>query len=76
MAYIMDIYSPYVDNSNVKFRFELNGQQWCIRQVEVRDGLPVILLPIEDTTSLQDFYIYKTFAEAYAFYKKLKRINK
>lgn len=76
MAYIIDSYSKYGDNSNVKFKFLLNEQEWCIRQVEIRDGLPVILLPIEDTTSLQDFYIYVTFEEAYAFYKKLKKINR
>ena len=76
MAYIIDVYSPYANNSDVKFKFQIHGQWWCIRQVELRDGLPLLMLPIEDTTPLQDFHIYNTFAEAYAFHKRLKRINK
>ena len=77
IGYIIDSYSPYgSNNSNVKYKFNLNERQWCIREVEVHDGVPLIELPIEDTLGPEQFYIYSTFAEAYWFTKLLKKINR
>ena len=76
-GYIIDSYSPYSSNNdNVKFKFNLNERQWCIREVDVYDNLPLIDLSIEDTSKPEDFYVYSSFAEAYYFMKELKRINK
>ena len=77
IGYIIDSYSPYgCDNSNVRYKFNLNERQWCIREVEIHNDVPLIELPIEDTLGPEQFLIYTSFADAYNYVKSLKKINR
>ena len=76
MGYIVDIYSPYANNENVKFIFNLNERQWCIREVEVRENLPLVALPIDDTMDLSIFFIYKSLEAAKCYVRQLKQLER
>jgi hypothetical protein len=75
MYYIVDTYNPYERNKDVVYRFEFNGIEWCIRQVDkFKWGKPQFdELPLDDT--FIDYKIYDSLDEAIQFCKVLKGVN-
>ncbi len=77
IKYIIDLYNPYSRDNNVKKIFTLNQRQWCIREVECKNGLP--LLPIlisEDAPEPTDFKLFKTYEAALYYVNQLIKINR
>lgn len=74
MYYIIDTYTPYAKNSNVKYVFEYNNLMWCIREVDKFEwGKPQFdEQPLEN--DFIDFHIYNTFEEALRFCRELKGV--
>ena len=75
-AYIIDSYSPFFKQGNEKYITEVGEHQFCIREVELNWGIPII--PERDITRdphPESYYLYDNYDDAYAFLRKIKRIN-
>lgn len=70
-VFILDNYSRYDDNTNVRQIFHLYEQWYCIREVELEWGRPKFARKIED--DFQNFYLFNTLEEAKQCVKRLKR---
>ena len=72
MYYIVDIYSPYDKNNDVKYVFEYNNILWCIREISKFEwGQPQFdELPLDDT--FVRYHIYDSYDEALRFCHNLK----
>lgn len=73
MAYIIDSYSKYEDNSGVEFVFQVRDMWFCIRRIELDWGQPVRDYRIEDYEP--DFKIYESFEEAKQFADELMKLD-
>ena len=74
MYYIVDVYSPYDKNDDVKYVFEYNKRLWCVREIDKFEwGQPQYdELPL-DNTHIQ-FHIYSNLEDAIKFCRELKGI--
>lgn len=74
MYYIIDVYSPYDRNKDVKYIFENNGSLWCVREVtQFEWGQPQYLeRPLDD--NFLSFRIYDNLDDAIAYCRALKGI--
>lgn len=74
MYYIVDTYSPYERNKDVKYTFEYNGALWCIREIsEFEWGKPQFAeRPLDD--EYIEYHIYDSYAAALAFCHELKGV--
>lgn len=70
--YIIDTYSPYDKNDDVKYTFELNDRIYCVRKItEFEWGKPQFdELPLDD--EFVYYQIYDNLADAIAFARTLK----
>jgi len=70
--YIIDTYSPYDRNDDVKYVFENNDKLWCVRAItEFEWGKPQFdELPFDD--KYIQFNVYTNLADAIAFARILK----
>lgn len=74
MWYIIDVYSPYDKNEDVKYVFEYNGNLWCVREVNQFEwGRPQFdELPIDD--EFINYHIYDNLDDAIRYCRELKGI--
>lgn len=64
-VFVVDVYSPFMKNKDVRKIFNYNEKQWCIRETALNWGSPKIELPFDDTSDLAtSFHLYNTFEEA------------
>lgn len=71
-VFVVDTYSSYEKNSNVRKIFNYNNRKYCIKEVEMYWGVPQLCLPIEDTSDVKTaFKIYDTFEEANKYVESL-----
>ena len=70
--YIIDTYSPYDRNDDVKYVFEQNDRLWCVRAItEFEWGQPQFdELPFDD--QYIQFNVYHNLADAIAYARTLK----
>ena len=75
MFFIIDVYSKFQNNSNVRMIFSLYGKQYCIREIDALEwGQPIFKeKDLEDDYSF--FQLYTTFEEAQQYVHNLKKIE-
>lgn len=75
MYYILDTYSPYEKNNDVRYKFEFNNRLWCIREVSRFEwGKPQFdELPLDDT--FIEYKIYDNLDEAIKYCREIKGVN-
>lgn len=73
--FIVDVYSKFQNNDNVRMIFPLYGKKYCIREIdELEWGQPIFKeKDLEDDYSF--FQLYTTFEEAKQYVYELKRIE-
>lgn len=73
--FIIDVYSPFQNNNNVRKIFSLYGKKYCIREITALEwGQPVFQeKDFEDDYSF--FQLYSTFEEADHYIQTLKKIE-
>lgn len=73
--FIIDVYSKFQNNNNVRKIFSLYSKQYCIREINNLEwGQPVFQeKDIEDDYSF--FQLYNTFEEAEQYVRELKKIE-
>lgn len=77
MAFIIDSYNKYDswDRNHSVYKFNVNGNQYAVKEVEIDWGLPVLGERV-DRENMPEFYcIYETLDEAMGFVKMMRRLN-
>lgn len=74
MYYIVDTYSPYERNKDVKYIFEYNSALWCVREVvKFEWGQPQFdELPLD--SEFVEYKIYDNLNDAIKYCKGLKGV--
>lgn len=70
-VFILDKYNPYAKNTGVKLIFSLYNKEYCIREVELEWGKPILDYLLDD--NYINFKLYTTYEEALNFVRKMKR---
>ena len=76
MAFIIDVFSKYDawDRAHAVYKFEINGQWYAIKEVQLEWGQPQIGYRIE-SNSYSSYFIYNTIEEAMEFVRRMKSLN-
>ena len=62
-VFIVDCYSPYMRNADVRKIFTYNDNLFCIREVPLKWGIPLRESLIDDEDN-PNFKLYNTYEEA------------
>lgn len=77
MAFIVDSYNKYDSFDRVHARkiFEINGNWYAIKKVELEWGKPKFPFYATHDKSQYQYEVYSTYEEAYEFVQHMKFIN-
>ena len=79
MAFIIDSYNKYDawDRAHSLYKFEINGNWYAIKEVEMSWGLPQLGQKVDQDYERQRqwMHIYETYEEASKFAQFMKGIN-
>ena len=73
-VFIIDTYSKYTNDKIISV-FRLYGKWYCIKEVELYFGKPILSSVEEMEDEFLKFEIYETEEEARAFARKLKQLE-
>lgn len=71
-VFVIDWYDRYHDKDKVRKVFFMNGRWWCLKEITLNWGLP-ILDTVDDTAYYGEFQYYNTLEEAEEKVKELKK---
>ena len=63
-VFIVDVYSPYARNADVRKVFSYNDNLYCIREVSLTWGQPQLDPVFDELETPPSFTLYNTFEEA------------
>ena len=77
MAFIIEKFDKYNawDRMQSVYKFELNGQMYAIKEVELEWGKPQFPIDIERDREREQYFIYNTVEEAMEFVHRIKSLN-
>ena len=77
MAYIIGLYEKYDswDRNHAVYKFEINGIQYAIYEVELVWGLPKLKYQIGLEDAPEAYFIYETKEDAMRFVMEMKSLN-
>ena len=78
MAFIIGTYNRFeqFDREHARYKFELNGQWYAVKEVELEWGVPKIPLHIDQSEdSNRQYYVYDTYEDAMKFVMYVKSMN-
>ena len=77
MAFIIESYDKYDvwDRERSKYVFEVNGNWYAIKEVEMEWGLPKLPLYVDRDTDASSYYVYDTLEDAMRFVQQVRKIN-
>lgn len=80
MAFIVDCYNKYDnwDREHSKYVFEINGQEYAIKEVILFWGKPRLPLRIGENQDSENtsYFIYNSFENAMSFVHTIKSLNR
>ena len=78
MAFVIDCYNKYDgwDRDHAVETFEINGNVYAIKEVEICWGLPMLEYKTDQDERPQIYCIYETLEEAQQFVQWMKMINR
>lgn len=78
MAFVIDCYNKYDswDRDHAIQTFEINGNTYAIKEVEMCWGLPMLEYKTDQDEQPQIYCIYETLEEAQQFVQWMKMINR
>ena len=75
-VYIIDTYDKYMKQGNEKAVYWVHGLPYCIREVEMQWGLPVIQnTSIEYEVPPQIYNVFEEYDAAVRYIKQMQRLN-
>ena len=75
-VFVIDTYSRHEDNSGVRMRYCINDIWYCIREVELEWGEPLVPIRIDDNLDRRWYYVYENYDDAIEFVNTMKRMNR
>ena len=77
MAFIIDTYNKFNswDRTHSVYKFEINGNWYAIKEVELEWGLPKLPLRIDANEQANSYFIYNSREEAMQFVQQIKSLN-
>ena len=74
MAFIIGTYNKYDswDREHSKYRFEINGQWYAIKEVEMEWGLPRVGCRVDQEEYPEQYYVYSEYQDALKFAQMMK----
>lgn len=76
VVYIVDVYNPFLHNSNVLKKFYYQDKPWAIRYTTLNWGIPKDETSIEMGDEYSTFHYYDTYEDAEKYVKMLKKIDR
>lgn len=74
-VFIVDTYNEFAaDISKVRYVMNLNGKKWCIKEVELEWGKPIMPPSFEEGTE-PTFKLYDTYEEAREYLREVQKLN-
>ena len=75
-VYIIDTYNKYMRQGNEKSIHWVHGYPYCIREVEMEWGLPILEDNlVEQQVRPEAFGVYEDYDAALEYMKDMKRLN-
>lgn len=74
-VFIIDVYDKYTRDRIIK-TFKLYGRDYCIKEVELDFGKPILSSIEEASDESIKFYLYNTIEDAEKYISKLKQIER
>ena len=77
MAYIIGTYNKFDtwDRAHSVYKFELNGQWYAIKEVEMAWGLPMLEFQVDRDDVPETYHIYERVEDAMEFVRKVRCAN-
>ena len=77
MAYIIGSYNKWDqwDREHAKYTFEINGNWYAVKEVEMDLGVPKLPLRIDIEDNPEVYYVYDTKEDAMQFVRMMKKLN-
>ena len=78
MAFIIDRYNRFdkFDKEHSKYVFEINEQQYAIKEVILFWGQPQLAVDIQHDQNPETYHLYESYEEAMEFVQRMKKINR
>lgn len=73
-VFIVDVYSKFTQDKIIS-TFKLNGHWYCIKEVELYYGKPILSSLEENEDEFIHFHLYNTEEEAREYIRKLKQLE-
>lgn len=76
-AFIVDVYNKYdqFDREHSRHIFEVNGNWYAIKEVQLKWGKPHLPLRLGDRREDEPYQIYETLEEALEFVHSIRQWN-
>ena len=77
MAFIIESYDKYDiwDRECSKYIFEVNGNWYAIKEVEMEWGIPKLAIRIDRDTDASSYQVYDTLEDAMRFVQQVRKVN-
>lgn len=77
MAFIISTYNKYDiwDRTHSVYKFEVNGNWYAIKKVEMEWGLPQDGYRVDQNNYLKQYQVYDTYENALKFARQMKMMN-
>ena len=77
MAFVIDIYNKYDiwDREHSVYKFEINGQQYAIKEVQLEWGIPQVGLQVDSNDYSKYYCVYSRYEDALEFARQMKMMN-
>ena len=73
-VFIIDVYNKF-SNDKIISVFKINGNWYCIKEVELNFGKPILSSIEESEDKYLNFHLYNTVEEARQYIQKIKQLE-
>lgn len=76
MAFVVDLYNKYDrwDREHSVYKFEINGQWYAIKEVEMDWGLPQVGCRVDQDMHPEHYFVYSKYEDALKYVYMMKQL--
>lgn len=77
MAFVIGLYDKYNiwDREHSIYKFEINGNWYAIKEVEMEWGLPQVSMRVDSDEYPEQYCVYSKYEDALHFAQMMKGLN-